>query len=623
MLSVPRLLREPRHPVTAMPLMPRSRPGNYDPTRSPNCTSPSSATSHSLCALSPAWHPATLPRNISIFIDQGVVYNGNIARLRSLRHSRRNPLVVAAFGASMTAEHGGQARHLHGCRCAHPGWLLPIIGLLEQTFTQRQIRLINAGRSGHTLAGYLQCFASRVPVDLSLVIIEASSVPQQPHIAEALIRWLLALPSAPAVLLLHLPTFIRVELPGHSRPKYLWSSEHNEAALTAIARHYELPVLSAYAALFSTNGRSVTREGATEENTGALLWPGSATRDGTHPRDSDQGLRYQALVAALVNRFLFATLRDDNNHHRSQMHGRGRLRGRRARCVELPTPLHEPTPSWLPSLERCFTFEPPGPAHAPGSLRHGMGASSPRATTFLSSVSLLPGSHGWAFTKFDNATHADGRGRGGALQEAAAPLEQANQANATTEVACSSAACMLRRALLPQRLVLRRGSRQGLPLAVKPKPGLTAFHDGSVALLRLASPLPASSNMTPSSPHAAPYSPSVRGALVLTHLESYEGMGMAAVQCLHGCECASLILDAHHSRRSSIFVAARLDLLLTAAVCVISVTVVNASNSAGNGHKFKIGEVTLSAQLVTQRGTAANNGQPNSELRPMGGGCNR
>ena len=603
--------------TAAMPLMPRSRPGNYDPTRSPNCTSPSSATSHSLCALSPAWHPATLPRNISIFMDQGVVYNGSIARLRSLRHSRRNPLVVAAFGASMTAEHGGRARHLHGCRCAHPGWLLPIIGLLEQTFTQRQIRLINAGRSGHTLAGYLQCFASRVPVDLSLVIIEASSVPQQPHIAEALIRWLLALPSAPAVLLLHLPTFIRVELPGHSRPKYLWSSEHNEAALTAIARHYELPVLSAYAALFSTNGRSVTREGATEENTGAMLWPGSATRDGTHPRDSDQGLRYQALVAALVNRFLFATLRDDNNHHRSQMHGRGRLRGQRARCVELPTPLHEQTPSWLPSLERCFTFEPPGPAHAPGSLRHGMGASSPRATTFLSSVSLLPGSHGWAFTKFDNATHADGRGRGGALQEAAAPLEQANQANATTEVACSSAACMLRRALLPQRLVLRRGSRQGLPLAVKPKPGLTAFHDGSVALLRLASPLPASSNMTPSSPHAVPYSPSVRGALVLTHLESYEGMGMAAVQCLHGCECASLILDAHHSRRSSIFVAARLDLLLTAPVCVISVTVVNASNSAGNGHKFKIGEVTLSAQLVTQR----DRGQ--LELRPMGGGCNR
>ena len=121
MLSVPRLLREPRDPVTAMPLMPRSRPGNYDPTRSPNCTSPSSATSHSLCALSPAWHPATLPRNISIFMDQGVVYNGNIARLRSLRHSRRNPLVVAAFGASMTAEHGGRARHLHGCRCAHPG----------------------------------------------------------------------------------------------------------------------------------------------------------------------------------------------------------------------------------------------------------------------------------------------------------------------------------------------------------------------------------------------------------------------------------------------------------------------------------------------------------------------
>ena len=94
-------------------------------------------------------------------------------------------------------------------------------------------------------------------------------------------------------------------------------------------------------------------------------------------------------------------------------------------------------------------------------------------------------------------------------------------------------------------------------------------------------------------------------------------MGMAAVQCLHGCECASLILDAHHSRRSSIFVAARLDLLLTAPVCVISVTVVNASSSAGNGHKFKIGEVTLSAQLVTQR----DRGQ--LELRPMGGGCNR
>ncbi len=41
--------------------------------------------------------------------------------------------------------------------------------------------------------------------------------------------------------------------------------------------------------------------------------------------------------------------------------------------------------------------------------------------------------------------------------------------------------------------------------------------------------------------------------MLLTHLKSYEGMGVADVTCASGCTCKPGRLDAQWSRRASIF----------------------------------------------------------------------
>ena len=267
-----------------------------------------------LCTLTPAWHPQNISSTLTQSLRLGVTYRGDLRRLQQvLADKNLTQINIVAAGASITAEHGGRPwthtrDDAYACHCTHPGWLLPVQSMLQQhAWRRRRVRLVNAGLSGHTLGTYLQCTSSRLgTVDISLAIVEAASVPQEMHLVEAFVRRLLALPSAPAIIFLNLPTWLRAELPAAGAPpSYLATNQQAEQHIRAIAVHHRLPVLSARV-LFGSGPTNGTQSGRGDSALpSALIWPETATKDGVHPHDGrPEGKRYKLLIAAMLNRFL-------------------------------------------------------------------------------------------------------------------------------------------------------------------------------------------------------------------------------------------------------------------------------------------------------------------------------
>ena len=207
---------------------------------------------------------------------------GDLRRLRAAlqRAEAGQPLTVAAVGASVTSDYGG----MHGwmqesfslgllgkparCRgsCAIPGWLLPPLGYLQQVAANASnVRLVNCGMSGHKLSSFSSCMLTKLPAAADIVLVEAASINQaearEPFWAELLLRRLLVLPHAPAVVLVHVPNWCWYrELNGQDRrratdsgacysPQELrrgWrEGGRTEFMLDELAAYYGLPALSA------------------------------------------------------------------------------------------------------------------------------------------------------------------------------------------------------------------------------------------------------------------------------------------------------------------------------------------------------------------------------------------
>ena len=80
-------------------------------------------------------------------------------------------------------------------------------------------------------------------------------------------------------------------------------------------------------------------------------------------------------------------------------------------------------------------------------------------------------------------------------------------------------------------------------------------------------------------------------------LSSYDKMGVAQVDCVSGCECDPMKIDAYHKSGTSESEAQ------TIAVseheqCIIRFTILNETRSKEKGHKFKIVGVTILPQLL-------------------------
>jgi hypothetical protein len=77
----------------------------------------------------------------------------------------------------------------------------------------------------------------------------------------------------------------------------------------------------------------------------------------------------------------------------------------------------------------------------------------------------------------------------------------------------------------------------------------------------------------------------------LAYLRSYNKMGKAEVRCSGGCSCRPMLVDGHHSSRTSTIFLLRVQ-PSAGARCVVSVTVM--SDTRSGGHKFKVTGVMAS-----------------------------
>ena len=546
------------------------------PTSSPCSTS-------ELCGLSkPDWHPSNFNKRLRDALRAGVAGQGNAARLRRVLRTLRagkETVVVTAVGASVTADFGGIVGYMQDHfalgytgwpskvkgSTIRPGWLLPIGDMLHtltpsgaagapwlspngsSSSSPSTVELVNAACAGHKLDAYLYCLATRVPVSTDLFLVDAATIPQWPQDAEATLRSFLALPRAPALLLVHFTNWCWPR-PGLGpndavtvneaknktcyAPNRLQSSWHKATAVETffdeLGGYYGIPSLSMRRAF----GPHALRAGLHGGDN--FFKPWELVNDGLHPRKGDCGRgrpftkachtsssfcrcipeRYSQLIAGLVNSFLWDAwlrleaelpsssdplLAKNNGQHaaastaaggggggaqaRRGGNNNGNGNGGSGHSFELP----------------CLSLYP-GSSFSTASSKvrvercFAWGADL-TARAEKSYAPLLTGSRGFAFTEYDTALAADARDLCAA--------EGQRVKNGTTTAAGAAAAATASAGYGPLRSSVEDSQEQAVQLAgrrrqggwsesecirklrLKSRPGLTAFEAGSVAFVRL------------------------------------------------------------------------------------------------------------------------------------------
>ena len=148
----------------------------------------------------------------------------------------------------------------------------------------------------------------------------------------------------------------------------------------------------------------------------------------------------------------------------------------------------------------------------------------------------------------------------------------------------------------------------------KPKAGLTAFAPGSAVTFELpispsldAHPGSRGGDVTAAARDAAFRMPSGdamlnpwNATLTLWYLSSYKGMGIVVAQCVRGCDCAPVTLDAHRgvesddgssNRLISVWERSSWRVQLRAPACALQLSLQNQTRS--DGTKFKLSSMTL------------------------------
>ena len=526
------------------------------------------------CGLAHGYHPSSIHPKLAQQVAKGVHSEGNLLRLReALRRTELGePTVLLALGSSVTASFGGAVGRMQDryklaysatgsgmprwCTgiCVNAGWLLPIRSFLARPGTN--VTLVNAGRNSESVAGLMKgCTASFVPSEADIVLLDAASIPPEAATFERLLRYLLALPHRPAVILLHLFQWCSLtnrsatEADAVRADRTLCNSRRSletsytegaaiEAPLNELAAHYGLPVLSVREAFYSAALRGDPEYA-----------PSYLTQDGLHPRyltDSsapvEPAYRYQLLIALLVNHFLSRVVAQTKN----VAHGL-------VRDAALPSAMHfEQSGTREGSWERCY--------YADGEQ------------TNMLPLPLIGEHEGWRFSEFDTVTSFDGRrsfrkGAGNVVEGALAPSAAAEESH-----------------------------RQP-----KSNPGLTTFTAGSSARFRLELDADAASRSTRGVGGGSPAAPPTL-TLTLMYLSSYEGMGAARVTCTQGCSCATTEVDGHRGAERqpqyvSIWEDREVPLAMHGRTCVVTVQALRTTRS--DGFKFKIKGLVFRAQGVS------------------------
>ena len=260
------------------------------------------------CTLPPSWHPSNIPLELARLATRGVHSSGDLTRLRAAlrRRQRGEPCVILALGSSVTASFGGAIGRMQDSyavaysatgsgmprwctkACVNAGWLLPIHSFLSTPRTN--VSVVNAGRNSESVSGLMKgCTASFIPSEVDIVLLDAASIPPEAAAFERLLRYLLALPRRPAIILLHLfqwcslttlssneASIVRANRSLCNGPRMVSMSSREgiavESPLNDLADVYGLPVLSVREAYADAALR-----GAPD------FAPSLLTQDGLHP----------------------------------------------------------------------------------------------------------------------------------------------------------------------------------------------------------------------------------------------------------------------------------------------------------------------------------------------------
>ena len=385
-------------------------------------------TQSRLCSLDDAWHPSALTPRLREALRAGVSghsVDGHRLERVLRRVQAGQPITISAVGASLTADYAGAVGWMQdsfsnlgyiglpkSCRedanCVVPGWMMPVADLLYRRFTRHHgadgetegawrqrgsnVLLVNAGIAGRPIEAFSSCLGSRLPAASDLIVVDAASHAQSPAHTEAVLRRLLALPHAPAVLLLHFPRWCE-PLPGQGRsyaaearagtcfsPDRLLAanaavnanatttsgafsnSVRVEAMLDELAAHYRLGSLSLRRAFF---------DAALNADSDPFFRPQQLTTDGLHPnrgaRPEDE--RYMQLAAAMLAHYLWEawqrtgfdgghedTRQVDGGHEdRRQVSGlgNGQISGHDSGSSLKARPIHVDTPNASASKIAC------------------------------------------------------------------------------------------------------------------------------------------------------------------------------------------------------------------------------------------------------------------------------
>lgn len=97
----------------------------------------------------------------------------------------------------------------------------------------------------------------------------------------------------------------------------------------------------------------------------------------------------------------------------------------------------------------------------------------------------------------------------------------------------------------------------------------------------------------------------------LGYLASYDTMGWAQLECLGACSCHRMMIDANSTARVSQehFATINIESQNEGNGCLLKVSNLNHSSSAGNGHKFKVSSVAWSGENQSAGDTLQSNQQ--------------
>ena len=483
---------------------------------------------------------------------------------------------------------------VHGIPRARPfeGFLIRWLKWVNHTWPHAGHQVVNNGRDAQPIWTLLPCLYAYVPPKVDLLFLEVGSMPyaHDPIRVEAMVRRLATLDPRPTIVFVTVTVWCTCNplcrnfkaygvsrLPAFKAQLLLNQTErpipHVEKSVSAICSHYGVSCISMRSAL--NEPMFAGRPGfSIPEVAGDCLHPTSGTR----------GVDY-------VTDMVIHWTREAVSARRSAIADSRPMPSAGISNSSLPTPLHIRATRLYKAPSSCFNLENLG-SRGVSNGQHLLTVPWHTASCPVLSES----SHGLESQKWGRRRVGGTSNSGGGDDSNSKPpqtcmtgsLEACAAAHANTQKctlwdevhSCSGSALSTRPSVWFFCEVALSGSR-------KESPGVVALQPGAQLYL----PLDVS---------FAGANAGTSIAVSLLHLTSFEGMGMAYVSCLAGCECSQERINAHRvakagQRNESTYKEFSFTITTQrqSQSCLLALRL--SSETSSGAHKFKVRSITARA----------------------------